>query len=119
MFKSSSCLLYATSIVKSSYKEKWVYSDYRIAFDSADSWNFGNNFARNVVIFGVDNNSSFLTDNCKFLVLSEGLTYGINGNFGSPDKKFSINFTKPNTRCCLNLHYNHDHSYWFNNGEKN
>ena len=113
MVKSSSYLLYATSIVKNSDKEKWVYSDYRIAFDGADSCNFGNNFSRNVVIFGVDNNSSSLTDNCKFVVLSEGLIYGINGSFGSPDKKFSI------TKCCLSLHYNHDNSYWFNNGEKN
>ena len=119
MVKSSSCLLYATSIVKNSDKEKWVYSDYRIALDGADSCNFGNNFPRNVVTFGVDNNSSSLTDNCKFVVLSGGLTYGINGSFGSPEKKFSINFTKPNTKCCLSLHYNHDNSYWFDNGRKN
>ena len=29
-----------------------------------------------------------------FLLLGEGPTYGINGSFGSPEKKFSINFTK-------------------------
>ena len=34
---------------------------------------------------GVDNSSSFNADNCKnnFLVLGEGQTYGINGNFGN------------------------------------
>ena len=29
-----------------------------------------------------------------FLLLGEGPTYGIYGSFGSPEKKFSINFTK-------------------------
>ena len=47
-----------------------------ITFDAASSWSFGINFARNVVIFGVDNSMSSLTDNCKnyFLVLGEGPT---------------------------------------------
>ena len=56
-------------------------------------------------IFGVDNISSLNADNHKnnFLVLGECPTYGINGSFGSPDKKFSINFTKANTKFCLSL----------------
>ena len=29
-----------------------------------------------------------------FLLLGEGPTCGINGSFGSPEEKFSINFTK-------------------------
>ena len=47
------------------YKEKWVYSGYGIAFDGAASWNFGNNFVKNVVIFGADNSASSPTDNLK------------------------------------------------------
>ena len=31
-----------------------------------------------------------------FLVLGEGLTYGINGSFGLPEKKFSFNIFKTN-----------------------
>ena len=34
---------------------------------------------------------------------SAGLTYGINLSFASPDKIFSINFTKTNTKFCLSL----------------
>ena len=46
---------------------------YGITFDSAGSWKFHNAFARNVVIFGVDNKSSSHTDNSsKLLVLAEG-----------------------------------------------
>ena len=52
-----------------------------IAFDIADSRNFGNNFAWNIIIFGVDNNSSSHADSCKktFTILDEG--HDINGSF--------------------------------------
>ena len=58
-----------------------MYSDYGITFDGAGSWNFGNNFARNVEIFCVDNSLSYYTNNCKnnFLVLGQGPISGING----------------------------------------
>ena len=42
-----------------------MYSVYVIAFDGNSEWNFGNDYARNVVIVGVDNNSSSHTDNSK------------------------------------------------------
>ena len=35
-----------------------MYSDFGIPFDGVGSWNFGNDFARNVVIFVVDISSS-------------------------------------------------------------
>ena len=59
-------------------------------------------------------------DNSKndFLVLEKGPTFGINGSFGSPEKKFSINFTKANTKFCLSLHYNADNIYLFVNGKE-
>ena len=46
------------------------------------------------------------------------LTYGINGSFNSPKKKFSINFTKANTKFCLSLRYNADNSYLCVNGKE-
>ena len=42
-----------------------MYSGYGIIFDDADFWSFDNDSARNVVIFGVDNSSSFHADNRK------------------------------------------------------
>ena len=33
--------------------------------DSAGSWSFDNDFARNIIIFGVDNSSSSRSDNRK------------------------------------------------------
>ena len=46
------------------------------------------------------------------------ITIGINGSFGSPEKKFSVNFNKRNTKFCLSLHYNADNSYLFVNGKE-
>ena len=49
-----------------------------------------------MLVFGVVNSSSSHSDNIKnhFLISGDGDTYGINGNFGAPEKKFSINFSK-------------------------
>ena len=73
-FKLKNSLFVATNTVKNSEKEKWVYSDYGIAFYGAGLWSFGNGFARNVIIFGVNTSLSSHADNCKnnFLVLGEG-----------------------------------------------
>ena len=68
----------------------------------------------------------------NFAVLHEAPTCGSNGRFGSPGKKSSINFSKANTKFCINfhkylqnfslhmsLHYNADNSYLFVNGREN
>ena len=69
------CLFDATNIVKNNDKSKYEYSGYGIPLAGAGEWNFDNDFARNVVIFGVDKISSSHTDNRKnnFLVLGEGI----------------------------------------------
>ena len=110
----------ATNIVKYNDKEKYVYSDYGTAFDGRGSWSLNNDSARNVIIFGLNNSSSSHTDNQKndFLVLGEGPTFGINGSFGLPEKKFSINFSKTKTTFCLSLHYNGDNSCLFVDGRE-
>ena len=54
----------AIDIVNKSYKEKYVYSGYGVAFDGKGEWSFGNDYARHK-IFGVDNSSSSHTDSQK------------------------------------------------------
>ena len=56
-FKFKDCFLGATSIVKNSDNEKYMYWGYGITFDSAASSSFDNDVGRNVVIFDVDNSS--------------------------------------------------------------
>ena len=117
-FKNS--IFGATNTAKNGVKEKYVYSGYRIKFDSVGSWSFDNDFARSVIIFGVDNSSSSHSNNRKnnFLMSGKGSIFGINGSFGSPERKFSINFSKANTKFCLSLHYNAENSYLFVNGKE-
>ena len=105
-----------SQISKKHKKSKFNYNGRGIAFDGEGSWSFDHDFARNVVIFGVDNSSSSHTDNQKnnFLVLGEGPTQGINDSTGAAEKK-SINFSKANTKFCLSLHYNGDESYLYVN----
>ena len=69
-FVHNNCLLFATNIVKNNDKVKYMYSGYEIVFD----------FARNVIVFGVDNMLLYHANNQKnvFLVLGEGLTNDIN-----------------------------------------
>ena len=64
-FKLKNCLFGATNVVKNCVRERYVYSGYGITFDSAGSWSFDNDTARNIIIFGVNNSSSFHADNCK------------------------------------------------------
>ena len=107
-------------MVKNSVKSKRVYSDYVIAFDGLCLWCFCNDFARNVIIFGVDNSSASLTDNCKnnFLVLGEGPNDDINGSIVAAEKKFTIHFSKAKAKLCLIMHCNGDNSYLFVNRKK-
>ena len=80
----------------------------------------GNDTARNVIIFGVNNSSSSHVDkknvNHKnnFLILDLYRTLGINGSFDSPEKKF----TEANTKFCFSLHSNAVNSYLFINGKE-
>ena len=77
-FTLKNCLFRATNIVKNNDKEKYVYSGYGIVFDGKGKWSFGNDYAGNVIIFGVDNSSSSHADNLKnnFSILGEGDTFG-------------------------------------------
>ena len=42
-----------------------MYSGYGITFNSAGTWDFDNDIARNFIIYSVDNSSSYHADNCK------------------------------------------------------
>ena len=97
-----------------------MYNGYKTTFDSAGFWSFDNDTVRNVATSGADKSSSYYSDNCKnsLLLLGESPTYRINGTFGSPEKMFSINFSKANRSVCVTLHYSADHTYLFVNGKK-
>ena len=75
-----SSLFGVINILKNSDIENYIYNGYKITFDS-------------------DNISPSQSDNRKnnFLILGKGPTFGINGSFGAPEKKFDFNFSEANT----------------------
>ena len=83
-------------MVRNANKIKFICNGQRIVFDGEVSLSFGNNFARNIIIFGVHNRSPPRTDNWKkhFLVLGEGSTDGINDSTNAAEKKVVLNLVK-------------------------
>ena len=66
-------LFSAIKLVRKEIKREFISNRQGMAFDREGSWTVSNDFARNVVIFGVDYSSLFHTYNRKntFLVLVE------------------------------------------------
>ena len=57
-FTLKNSLFETVKFVRMTIKSKFVDNCQGIAFFREGSWSFGNDFARNVVIFGLDNSSS-------------------------------------------------------------
>ena len=75
---------------------------------------------RNVLIFGADMSFSIHKTNRAnhIYVMGDGLTQGIHDTTLYVEKKYFRNFTEPNVKFVLNLHYNGDNSYFFVNGRQ-
>ena len=109
----------AVSLTKNADVNKYKYSGYGIAFDRTSSFPFpGGGIDQNVIIFGVDMNSSIHVDNKgkDILILGKGPTQGLGEHSLTAEKMYSTNFSKDNVKFCLSLHYNGVNSYLFVNG---
>ena len=75
---------------------------------------------RNVLIFGADMNFSIHRANRAnhIYVMGDGFTQGIHDTTLYVEKKYFRNFTEPNVKFVLSLHYNGDDSYLFVNGRQ-
>ena len=95
-FTLKDCLFGTVKLLRNKIKSEFAYNGRGIAFDGEGSWSFDDDFARNVVIFGVDNSSSYHTDNLKnnFLALDERPNQGINDSTGAADKKLVVTLVK-------------------------
>ena len=73
---------------------------------------------QNVIIFGVDMNSSVHVDNKgkDMLILGKGPTQRLGEHSLTAEKMYLINFSKDNIKFCLTLHYNGANSYLFVDG---
>ena len=98
--------------------DKHGYSGYGIGFDRRSSFSFpSSGFGQNLLIFGVDMNSSAHIDNKKkdILIPGKGPTQGLEHTL-TAEKMYSINFTVTKNKFCLSLHYNRANNYLFVNG---
>ena len=104
------------------------YKGYGICFDEGSQ--FGHTISeggrthitngRNVLIFGADMSfSTHRTNRANHIyVMGDGLTQGIHDTTLYAEKKYFRNFTEPNVKFVLSLHYNGDDNYLFVNGRQ-
>ena len=98
--------------------DQYKYSGYGIGFDRKGELSFGSNgFGRNVIISGTDMSTYVHAYNRtkNTLVLGKDFIQRLDNTTIYPEKLYSINFTKTNTKFCLSLHYNEANSYLFVN----
>ena len=105
-----------TKNAKNTSKHK--YEGYGICFDEGGIFSIGNiNNGRNVLIFGVHENSVIHSNNKanNIFIMGDGIVQGINGTTLYAGKTYSQNFTAVNKKFVLSLRYNGDYSYLFVN----
>ena len=75
---------------------------------------------RNILIFGADMSFSIHRTNRAnhIYIMGDGRTQAINNTTIHSEKKYFRNFTEPNVKFVLSLHYNGDDSYLFVNGRQ-
>ena len=100
---------------------KHKYEEYGICFDEGGMFNMGNiNNGRNVLIFGVHENSAIHSNNKanNIFIMGDGFVQGINDTTLYAEKIYSQSFTAVNQKFVLSLNYNGDNSYLFVNGKQ-
>ena len=111
----------AMEITKNTDTSKYKYKGYGICFDEGGMFSMGNiNNGRNVIIFGVHENS-VIHSNSKtnnIYIMGDGFVQGIAGTTLYAKKTYSQNFTQPSKKFVLSLHCNGDDSYLFVNGRQ-
>ena len=111
----------AIKITKNADISKNNYEGYGICFDEGGTFTSGNiTNGRNVLIFGADMSfSSHSTNKANNIyVLGIDFVQGINDTTLYAEKIYKINFTTPDKKFVLSLHYNGDNSYLFVNGNQ-
>ena len=120
-FTVQNALFGAMQITKNADTSKYKYKGYGICFDEGGMFSIGNiNNGRNVLIFGVHESSLVHTNNKanNIFIMGDGFVQGINDMTLYAEKIYSQNFTQPNKKFVLSLHYNDNDSYLFVNGKQ-
>ena len=119
-FTVQNSLLGAIKITKDVNTSHYQYHGYGICFNGKSDFSFGNRTnGKNVINFGADMSfSSHSTNKANNIyVLGNNFAQGINGTIYA-EKIYKHNFTTPNKKLALSLHYDGDTSYLFVNGRE-
>ena len=120
-FTVQNALFGSMQITKNADTSKYKYKGYGICFDEGGTFGIGNiNNGRNVLIFGVHESSLVHTNNKanNIFIMGDGFVQSINDMTLYAEKIYSQNFTQPNKKFVLSLHYNDNDSYLFVNGKQ-
>ena len=118
-FTVQNALFGAMQITKNADTDKYKYKGYGICFDEGGLFSIENiNNGRNIIIFGVHENSVIHSNNKanNIFIMGDAFVQGINDTTLYAEKMYSRNFTQPSTKFVLSLHYHGDNSYLFVNG---
>ena len=119
-FTVQNALFGSMQITKNADNSKYKYKGYGICFDEGGTFGIGNiTNGRNVLIFGVHESSLVHANNKanNIFIMGGGFVKGINDMTLYAEKIYSQNFTQPNKKFVLSLHYNDNDSYLFINGK--
>ena len=108
-------------ITKNADTSKYNYKGCGICFDEGDTFSKGGiNNGRNVLIFGVHENSLVHANNKanNIYVMGDFIVQGINDTTFYAEKIYTQNFSAVEKKFVLRLHYNGDNSYLFVNGKQ-
>ena len=118
-FTVQNALFGSIQITKNADTSKYKYGGYGICFNEGGTFSIGNiTNGRNVLIYGVHESSLTHANNKanNIFVMGDGFVQGINDMTLYAEKIYSQNFTQPNKKFVLHLHYND--SYLFINGKQ-
>ena len=121
IFTVQNALFGAMQITKNADTSKYKYKGYGICFDEGGLFSIENiNDGRDVIIFGVHENSVLHSNNKanNMFIMGDGFAQGINDTTLYAEKMYCRNFTQPSTKCVLSFHYNRDDSYLLVNGKQ-
>ena len=108
-FTVQNALFGSMQITKNVDTSKYKYKGYGICFDEGGTFGIGNiRNGRNVLIFGVHECSLAHANNKanNIFIMGDGFVQGINDTTLYAKKIYSQNFTQPNKKFVLSLHYN-------------
>ena len=120
-FTVQNALFGSIQITKNADTSKYKYEGYGICFDEGDTFGIGNiTNGRNVLIYGVHESSLTHANNKakNTFAMGDGFVQGNNDMTLYAEKVYSQNFTQPNKKFVLSLHYNDNDSYLFINGKQ-